>query len=118
MDADLQCLEAGLSDHERPLFNILKATLSYPATPEAQGAKLAEDIRFVCAARDDGCDVGAILMQLWHQVIDIASCVPPNHPWQISLALAVVTLQGREDSVVENDEVRLGVCRINVGRWS
>lgn len=105
MDVNLQCLEADLQDDRRPMFDVLKATLQYPATPEAKGAKLAEDIRFVCGPRDAGYDVGAALMDLWCLVIDMASCAPPDHPWQLSLAQAVDALRRREDSVIENDEV-------------
>ena len=106
MDVDLQCFEAGLHDYERPSFDVLKATLQYPAPPDAKAAKLADDIRFICRSHDDGRVVGPDLMDVWFTVIDVASCVPPDHPWQISLARAVDTLRGLGDTVVEGYKVK------------
>jgi hypothetical protein len=36
------------SDFERAIYNVLQATLKYPANPQAKSAKVADDIIFLC----------------------------------------------------------------------
>lgn len=105
MDVNLQFVESDLADYERPMYKVLKATLEYPADPEAKALKLADDIRFVTGWKDDVDDASCVLWQLWSLVLNIAKCIPPDHPWQQSLILALDTLQRRDDSVIEHDEV-------------
>ena len=101
MDVNLQFVEADLLDHERPIYNVLKATLEYPADPGAKASKLADDIRFISGWRNEANHADCVLWQLWRLVLNIASCIPADHPWQHSLIQALDTLQKRDDSVIE-----------------
>lgn len=107
MDVDLQSIEKiDLRYSERAIFNVLKATLQYPATPQAKCSKLADDIEFCCGSREEGVNVNEILWELWSLVIDIASCVPPGHSWQDILLQSVDILRRRDGAIPQYNEVR------------
>ena len=107
MDPILQSIESiDFLDSERPLLNVLKATLQYPANPQAKGAKLADDINFFCNSVEEGVGLGKILWEVWPVVIDIACCIPPGHPWQDSLVRALESLRHQDNAVPTDNEVR------------
>ncbi len=107
MDVDLQSIEKiDLRYSERAIFNILKATLQYPATPQAKCAKLADDIEFCCGSREGGVNVNEILWELWSLVIDIACCIPPGHSWQDILLQSFDILRRRDGAIPQYNEVR------------
>lgn len=47
MHVNMDFVEADPLDYEQPMYKVLKATLEYPADPEAKASKLADDIRFI-----------------------------------------------------------------------
>ncbi|KAI1116736.1 hypothetical protein F5Y14DRAFT_406422 [Nemania sp. NC0429] len=93
---------------ERPMYNLLRATLQYPADTESLAAKLAEDIVFICQAEAQKEGVKGFLFFIWTIIIDIARCVPPDHPWQDCLVRAIHHLRQREGIVPGMGEL---------GRW-
>lgn len=107
MDVSLQSVEdVNFADSERAIFNVLKATLQYPANPQAKCAKLADDINFFCISREKDVDVGEILWEVWSVVIDIVYCIPSGHLWQDSLVQSLDSLRQRDGAILEYDEVR------------
>ncbi|KAL8904591.1 MAG: hypothetical protein Q9171_006996 [Xanthocarpia ochracea] len=105
MDIDLQSVEEiNLTHSERAIFNVLQATLQYPASPQAKCAKLADDIEFCCGSREGGIDVGEILWEVWSLVIDIACCIPPGHSWQDSLVQSLDNLRRRDGAIPQYHE--------------
>ncbi|KAI1497566.1 hypothetical protein F5X99DRAFT_396471 [Biscogniauxia marginata] len=101
MEVDLQGLDnLDFPDFMRAIFNILRATLQYPAdNTKLTAAKLAEDIKFVCQAEDRSGGIGGVILFTWMVVIEISQYVPPNHPWQDCLVQAVENLHQQEDAV-------------------
>ena len=93
-------------DSERAIFNVLKATLQFPAKQQAKSAKLAEDFIFFCRSQEGSPSIDEILWEVWAVVIDIAQCIPPEHPWQSSLVQSLESLRERDDTILENGEVR------------
>ncbi len=77
------------------IFNVLKATLQYPAKAQAKGIKLADDIDFFSKSTEGGTG----LWEIWDVVLEIACCIPPGHPWQDSLLQALDNLRRREGRV-------------------
>lgn len=94
-------------EFERPMYNLLRATLQYPADTELVAAKLAEDIKFICQAEDQKDGVKGSIFFIWTIVIDIARCVPPDHPWQDCLVRAIDNLRQREGAVPGMGELGL-----------
>ncbi len=66
----------------RAIFNVLKSTLQYPAEPQTKALKLADDIKFFHESAHETSDADWVT---WCVVLDIACCIPPDHPWQDSL---------------------------------
>ncbi|KAI0006249.1 hypothetical protein F4779DRAFT_597146 [Xylariaceae sp. FL0662B] len=101
MEEYLQIIEdAGFPDYLRVIFNLLKATLQYPtANPRLTAAKLADDINFICQAEDRPGGIPNVILWVWSEVIDLATCIPPDHPWQDALVQAVENLRQREGAV-------------------
>ncbi|KAL8912921.1 MAG: hypothetical protein Q9172_007401 [Xanthocarpia lactea] len=107
MDIDLQSVEEiNLTHSERAIFNVLQATLLYPASPQAKCARLADDIEFCCGSREGGVNVNEILWQLWSLLIDIACCIPPGHSWQDILLQSLDILRRRDGAIPQYNEVR------------
>lgn len=94
----------------RPILKVLEATLRYPSTSKAKSAKLANDIVFFGVSAEESFPAdGDIFWSIWWVVIDIARCVPEDHPWQDILVQALDTLRQREGFVhpqATHDEVR------------
>jgi hypothetical protein len=109
MEPNLQAVEAtNFTGSERAIFNVLKATLQYPARPATKAAKLVDDIRFFCkSAEDDGGGYDdEILWDVWSVVIDLVCYMPPDHPWQDSVVQALSSLHQRDDAISEQNKVR------------
>ncbi|KAI5458918.1 hypothetical protein BGZ63DRAFT_455783 [Mariannaea sp. PMI_226] len=88
----------------KAIFNVLKATLEYPASPEAKAKKLADDITFFCtSAKDDDPP----FWEIWPMVIALASNLPTDHEWQDSLILSLSILRQRDGSVNEENKLLL-----------
>ena len=92
------------TDSERAIFNVLRATLQYPATPSAKNEKLANDMIFLCKKQD--ADVGGMLWGIWTTLIDIVYLIPPDHPWQNSLVQSLLILRRLEDHATDDGKVR------------
>ncbi|KAH8597775.1 hypothetical protein B0O99DRAFT_684487 [Bisporella sp. PMI_857] len=105
MDINLQYVEDfDWMDSDRAILNVLKATLQYPANPQAKGVKLADDMHFFYTSQKDGTNFRAIFWRIWWVVVDIVYCIPPGHPCQDSLVLALQNLRQREDTVSKQDQ--------------
>ncbi|XXH00800.1 hypothetical protein Hte_007151 [Hypoxylon texense] len=103
MDINLQyAYDQTLSDLGRAVFNVLKATLQYPAEPQAKAMKLADDIKFFDKSSDENTDADWVT---WLVVLDIACCIPPDHPWQNSLVQSLDALRQRDESTPTSDSL-------------
>ncbi|KAI1758785.1 hypothetical protein GGR53DRAFT_515895 [Hypoxylon sp. FL1150] len=101
MEADLQYVEnLDLTNSERPMFNVLKATLQYPANPQAKAIKFAHDINFFYESSDEDIE---ILWDAWYLVLDIAASIPSGHQWQDSLLQSLDILQKRDKPTFKHD---------------
>ncbi|KAI1085365.1 hypothetical protein F5B20DRAFT_518050 [Whalleya microplaca] len=100
MEVNLQSVEdQDLLDTERAIFNLLKASLQYPADAKLIAAKVTDDINFICRAEDRSGGDANIMWYVWSVIIEIARCVPSDHPWQDCLAQAVDGLRRQEGAV-------------------
>ena len=105
MEVSLQSVEdTNLIDPERAIFNVLKATLRYPANPQAKVIKIADDINFFCISLEEGTDIGEILWEIWSVVIDIVCCIPPGHSWQDCLVLSLDSLRQRDGAILKHNK--------------
>lgn len=106
MDA-LQSLDgATFHPSERAMLNMLKGVLEYPATVEARGAKIADDIlHFYMDNIPDG-EVRGMLFALWGVWLELVSYIPHGHEWHQCLALAVDAVRQDERAASK----RLPVC--------
>lgn len=104
-----------LTDSGRAIFNVIKATLQYPANPQVKGAKLADDILFFCESAEEEPGTGKILWDTWAVLVEIIYCLPPEHPWQVSLIQSLKSLRQRDVSISENDKVRNRGTTFNAG---
>lgn len=107
------------SNQASAIFNLLAATLQYPAPPPTK-AELIDTIIFtLCESSLDHNDQTAaagagssgdsggsadssITWDLWAVILEIAGCIPPGHEWQESMVLALGRLRrrGRRDEGV------------------
>lgn len=107
MEIDLQPVEEiDFTNSERAIFNVLKATLQYPANPQIKGLKIADDIDFFCKSAEGEGAVSAILWDVWGVIVEIVSRIPPGNPWQTSLVQSLDTLRRREGSASPHNDVR------------
>ncbi|KAM5376400.1 hypothetical protein ACJZ2D_005454 [Fusarium nematophilum] len=90
----------------KAIFNVLKATLEYPASSQAKARKLADDIIFFCLSANDATPP---FWDIWSVVIELASSIPLGHEWQDGLIESLNLLRQRAGSVSEKNEVR-GAC--------
>lgn len=84
----------------RSLFNVLKATLEYPASRCAKARKLVIDMLYFCVASDDD---PANFFDIWHVFFDIISYIPPDHEWQLCLGDALDILRQDLDRYIGSD---------------
>lgn len=84
----------------RSLFNVLKATLEYPASRCAKARKLVIDMLYFCVASDDDA---ANFFDIWHVFFDIISYIPPDHEWQLCLGDALDILRQDLDRYIGSD---------------
>ena len=107
MDVNLQSVQdIDLTDRERPMFNVLRATLQYPTNPQAKREKLVDDIIFFCKSRKEGIDVSVILWELWAVIVEIVYEIPSGHSWQEILIQSLNSLRQRDDIVPGGGTVR------------
>lgn len=90
---------------ERAIFNVLKATLQYPANPETKAEKLAADIEFFCKSAEGAAAIDELLWYTWAVTVEIAQRIPPAHPWQVSLIESLDNLRQRHGSILGRDKV-------------
>lgn len=109
--ANLQSVEdIEFTASERAIFNVLKATLQYPANPETKAGKLAADIEFFCKSAEGAAAVDELLWYIWAVIVEIAQQIPPAHPWQVSLIESLDNLRQRHGSILGRDKVS-NMCR-------
>ncbi|KAJ4177149.1 hypothetical protein NW767_015218 [Fusarium falciforme] len=98
----LSVQDADLAKSERAIFDVLQATLCFPASTPVKAAKLADDFVFFCRSKGDNEPSAAatILWDAWSVLIDVAACLPPGHPWQACLVQAINTLAERDDTLL------------------
>ncbi|KAI0831594.1 hypothetical protein F5Y06DRAFT_281381 [Hypoxylon sp. FL0890] len=100
MAIDLRSVEyPELPEIDRSMLKVLKATFEYPANPQVKGARLANDICFFCESAEGETGGGPLLYKTWFLVLDIASYIPPEHPWQTSLIRAIDDLRRRDGPI-------------------
>ncbi|KAI1263573.1 hypothetical protein F5Y18DRAFT_428847 [Xylariaceae sp. FL1019] len=95
----LRSVEEEIPDDEIPIFRLFAATLQYPADSITIAAKLASDIDFVCHAEAASERMEDVIMYIWMQLIQIAHCVPPEHPWVDCLVQTIEILRGQDGLV-------------------
>ncbi|OTA94725.1 hypothetical protein M434DRAFT_394512 [Hypoxylon sp. CO27-5] len=102
MEIDLSSAEeTDFTPFERPIFNVLKATLQYPGNQQAKIEKLADDIIFFCKSSSHG---SGILWHVWSVVIEIIFYIPPGHPWQDCFIQCLSSLRQRDDTISSYDQ--------------
>lgn len=108
MEVDLQPVEKRkwYPDSQRAIFNVLRATLQYPANPEVKSARLVDDIKFFFRGVDEWNKRGILLDHLWRVIIETACCIPPGHSWQDSLLESLKSLRQQGGPYADNDKVR------------
>ncbi|KAH8197386.1 hypothetical protein TruAng_008445 [Truncatella angustata] len=92
--------DSDLSEAEAPIFNVLRATLQYPADPQLKGVKLADDLSFFFKA-EGTAEIG---WDVWRVFIEVVSCIPHNHSWQESLLHALNHLRQRDTPVSDSPD--------------
>lgn len=80
-------------EEARPMIDVIKATLEYPTDTKLKTKKLVQDVIFITEALREFSG----LQGFWWMYLDIASLVPPDHPWQDVLVDCLVTLSRRDD---------------------
>ncbi|KFA70922.1 hypothetical protein S40288_10182 [Stachybotrys chartarum IBT 40288] len=88
---------------EVAILNMLKGALDYPASIEARASKIASDIVFCCTQHDSDTHVSYVLVCTWDAVIELVSCIPPDHEWHRCLVQALATVRKREGTADEDD---------------
>ncbi|CAJ2511136.1 Uu.00g067610.m01.CDS01 [Anthostomella pinea] len=105
-----QSLEAeDLLEEEKPIFDVLKASLHYPSTPNVLAQRLADDIVFFCRSAREDEDYEAILTLVWDMAFDMISCIPSDHEWQDVWVNALEFLRVREDLPPRDENMPDGV---------
>ncbi|KAI1172044.1 hypothetical protein F4777DRAFT_23646 [Nemania sp. FL0916] len=100
-----QSLEAeGLNDTEKPMFDVLKASLSYPTTDHELANRLADDIVYFCRSAIGDDVYGGILTNAWVLIFDMICCIPSDHAWQDCWVNAIKELKGRETLPARNSD--------------
>ncbi|KAI1153847.1 hypothetical protein F4825DRAFT_449053 [Nemania diffusa] len=105
MSSLFQTLEAQeLTEIEKPIFDVLKASLYYPTTDNVLANRLADDIVFFCRSADVEDDYEAILTAVWRLSFDMICCIPSDHALQDSWVNAIKELKGRGTLPARNAE--------------
>ncbi|KAI1329693.1 hypothetical protein F5Y16DRAFT_79234 [Xylariaceae sp. FL0255] len=84
-----------LTEIEKPVFNVLKASLYYPSTDNVRSKRLADDIVFFCLSATIEEDYEAILSAVWRLSFDMICCIPLNHACQDLWVNAIKELKDR-----------------------
>ncbi|KAI0405267.1 hypothetical protein F4802DRAFT_614939 [Xylaria palmicola] len=82
MPSLFQSLEAQeLKEDEKPMFDVLKASLYYPTTANVLPRRLADDIVFFCDSADVEDVYEGILTIAWYLIFDMICYIPSDHLW-------------------------------------
>ncbi|KAI0154521.1 hypothetical protein GGR57DRAFT_465953 [Xylariaceae sp. FL1272] len=105
MASIFQSLEAqDLTDDEKPMFDVLKASLLYPSTDAVRAKRLADDIIFFCHSANGDEEYEGILTIAWALIFDMICCIPPDHAWHDCWVNAIKELKGRGTLPARNDD--------------
>ncbi|KAI1750625.1 hypothetical protein F4782DRAFT_532314 [Xylaria castorea] len=105
MSSLFQTLEAQeLTELEKPVFDVLKASLYYPTTDNVLANRLADDIVFFCQSAEVEDEYEAILTAVWRLSFNMICCIPSDHPWQDSWVNAIKELKGRGTLPARNSD--------------
>ncbi|KEY72940.1 hypothetical protein S7711_11200 [Stachybotrys chartarum IBT 7711] len=88
---------------ERAILNMLKGVFEYPAPLESRASKIASDILFCCTEKDSDTHVSFALLSTWDVLLELVSCVLPDHEWHQCLVQALALIREREGSANEED---------------
>ncbi|KAJ4328962.1 hypothetical protein N0V84_000533 [Fusarium piperis] len=91
-------------DSQKRVFSIISTNLRKSGETSTKAPALADDIRKLCAAQKSESDISDFLDALWVNLLEIASCAPPDHPWQSTLVQAVQNLQKTGGPVGQGDK--------------
>lgn len=111
MDALKSLDGATYEPSERAVLNMLKGVLEYPATVEARGAKIADDILHFYLDNTDDEEVDGMLFAMWGVWLELVSYIPHGHEWHQCLAHAF-DLVHLDERVIGNKDT---VCLIHSG---
>ncbi|KAI0015949.1 hypothetical protein F4780DRAFT_783656 [Xylariomycetidae sp. FL0641] len=93
-----ESLEAqGIREREKPIFDVLKASLDHPAAPDTLPQRLSDDIVSICKSAREDQDPMVVLIRVWNVMFDMIGCIPPDHEWQDVWVDALKVLQRREN---------------------
>ncbi|KAH9890263.1 hypothetical protein F4778DRAFT_378517 [Xylariomycetidae sp. FL2044] len=107
MTSLFQGLESqGLQDYEKPMYEVLKATLGYPTTPDVLAHRLSDDIIFFCMSASGTNDDNDVVTNAWNLIFDMISYIPSDHEWQDVWVNALQDLSGRGDLPPMNGYVK------------
>ena len=108
MEVDLQPVEKLLwgPNVQQPIFNVLRATLQYPANPEVKSARLVDDMKFFFRGIDEWKKIGFIEDHLWRVIIEITGCIPSGHSWQDILLESLKSLRQQGGPYADHPKVR------------
>ncbi|KAK4182289.1 hypothetical protein QBC35DRAFT_457446 [Podospora australis] len=100
---DLSFIENEISDWRegREIFDLLITIFEFNLHPEAMAVHLAYTIYFYFQ-RAPADRLDEMMSNTWVVVLTFAQCIPPQHPWQYSLAKAVSKLHGVPGPVSDN----------------
>lgn len=106
MDALKSLDGATFEPSERAVLNMLKGVLEYPATVEARGAKISNDILHFYLDNTPDVEVSGMLFALWGVWLEVVSYIPHGHEWHQCLALAIDTVRQDERAAGKGLTVR------------
>jgi hypothetical protein len=90
-----------LASSFKAIYNVLRATMEYPAGAQAKAKKLADDIAFfVSSAPGD-----PPFWEICPIIIELASRLPPDHKWQASLVQSIHILSELDKSPLRGSNV-------------
>ncbi|KAI1267641.1 hypothetical protein F5Y18DRAFT_307380 [Xylariaceae sp. FL1019] len=104
-----QLEEDDLDTEERSIFEVFKASLSYPAPDNILAERLSSDIVFVCKSAAADGDPGEILTIAWSIMFDMIRHISPDHTWQNVWINALKILQTQENLPPDDREMPNGL---------
>ncbi|KAI0146094.1 hypothetical protein GGR57DRAFT_292120 [Xylariaceae sp. FL1272] len=98
-----------LTEEEKSIFDVFKASLSYPAPNNLLAERLSNDIVFFCKSAVVEGDPGTTLMMVWGMMFDMIRHIPPDHVWQDVWISALKTLQTQQNLPPDDREMPNGL---------